>query len=147
MALTLVLCFLPWCIAVGACIVLSPKHLDLVAFHTGYHNLNEIPRGIRRFAHWADIAVQHILIFVAFVVSVFWFDHSIGATLAASILARFVYVWRDFRFDKAIPLGADDRQTMYFLMMNYEVSEEFCIAKPDGGRIALAFDQQKSEGL
>src|ERR1700722_9747782 len=53
MALTLVLCFLPWCIAVGACIVLSPKHLDLVAFHTGYHNLNEIPRGIRRFAHWA----------------------------------------------------------------------------------------------
>ena len=45
-----VVCFLPWCIAVGATLSLAPQYLELVTFQTGY-----VPsiRGVRRFAYWA----------------------------------------------------------------------------------------------
>ena len=38
---------------------------------------------------------------------------ALGVTVAALVLSRFIFVWQDFEFDQSIPLGEDDRQSLY----------------------------------
>jgi hypothetical protein len=111
--------FLPWCVAVGGAILFSPKHLDLVAFGPGYI---KTPRGIHRFAHWADSGMQHIGIFLGFLASVGWVFPTFGLLLFGGLAAQFLYAWQDFVADPNVPLGADDRQTMYIVATQFGLS-------------------------
>ncbi|KIJ10451.1 hypothetical protein PAXINDRAFT_16536 [Paxillus involutus ATCC 200175] len=85
-----ILLFIPWCAAVGGALLLSPNHVELVAFRTGYL---PSPKGLRRFARWADCAYPHVMVFFACVVVVLWVDRS-------------------------IPLGEDDQQSLYLVIMD-----------------------------
>ncbi|KZT05054.1 uncharacterized protein LAESUDRAFT_750764 [Laetiporus sulphureus 93-53] len=129
-----ILFFLPWSIAVGGAILLSPKHLELITFSPGYLASE---RGARRFAHWADTAVPHIVIFLAPVAVLMWWNLSIGALVAAAILAGFVYAWHDFHVDLSVPLGEDDRQSIYLAVTKMYLREGFTMRVPmrsDDGR-------------
>ncbi|KAF9459384.1 hypothetical protein BDZ94DRAFT_1324806 [Collybia nuda] len=114
-----VVIFLPWCVAVGGVILLCPKYLDLVAFGPGYV---ETPRGIRRLAYWADSGMQHVGIFLAFLATIAWLLPMFGIILASGMVAQFVYAWYDFVVDPNVPLGADDRQTMYIVATQFGLS-------------------------
>lgn len=120
------ICFVPWCVAVGGALLLFPQNLEFIAFQTGY--LKSV-QGIQRFAHWANYASDHLMIFIAFTFAVGYCNTSFGATLGAFVLARFIYVWQDFKFDRSIPLGQDDRQSMYMVAMmeDYGIREDTVI--------------------
>lgn len=111
-----IVCFLPWCVAVGGIIVLSPSHLDTVASVLGY---TKPVKGIYRFAHWSECAMHHVVIFLGVVASIAWWSHAAGILLVAGLLAQSFLAWGDFVVDRTIPLGDDDRQTIYLLAMQY----------------------------
>ena len=108
----LIVCFLPWCIAVGGALVLFPDHLEYLAFQTGYVTL---PAGIRRFSHWAEYGMQHIVIFSAFLGLFVFVFRTTGFLLIGGLLAQFCHVWNRFSLDRTVPLGTDDLQTIYLL--------------------------------
>ncbi|KAK2462195.1 hypothetical protein APHAL10511_005783 [Amanita phalloides] len=106
-------CFIPWCICVGGTMLLWPDKLELVAFQAGYV---DSMRGIRRFAHWADLGQQFVMIFLAFLVCILWFLPRVaGVTLVAGLISRFIFVWQGFQIDYSLPLGEDDRHSLYLL--------------------------------
>ncbi|KAG9310820.1 hypothetical protein JVU11DRAFT_8673 [Chiua virens] len=109
-----ILFFVPWCVAVGGALLLFPNHVELVAFRTGY-----LPsqKGLRRFAHWAECGEQHVLIFLASLVALLWYDRIFGLSLTSIVVSRLVWVWHGFKVDRRIPLGEDDRQSLYLVVM------------------------------
>ncbi|KAI9463422.1 hypothetical protein HD554DRAFT_2123974, partial [Boletus coccyginus] len=102
-----ILLFVPWCTLVGGALLLFPNHVELIAFGPGYL---ESPKGIRRFAHWAECGQQHVMIFLAYLVTVLWYHCALGLSLTSIVVSRFVFVWHAFKVDKSIPLGEDDQQ-------------------------------------
>jgi hypothetical protein len=130
------ICFLPWCIAVGAAILLCPNRMELFAFAPGYQTS---PTGIHRFAYWADCAKQHVAIFFAFMAYVWMYNGPLGVSLAAGVLAGFVYSWRDFVLNRSIPLGNDDQQSIYLVFANYGLDREasLVLQKNDMGYFVL----------
>ncbi|KAG2099225.1 uncharacterized protein F5147DRAFT_712271 [Suillus discolor] len=104
--------FVPWCAIVGGALLLFPQELELVVFRPGY--LKSL-QGIRRFAHWADCAFHHAMIFLAFVVALMWYKAAVGVPVACGLMSRFLYVWTGFQVDSNVPLGWDDQQSLYLL--------------------------------
>lgn len=104
--------FVPWCATVGGALLLFPQKLELVVFRPGYL---ETLQGIRRFAHWADCAFHHAMIFLALVVALMWYKAAVGIPVACGLMSRFMYVWTGFQVDSKVPLGLDDRQSLYLL--------------------------------
>ncbi|KAG1850107.1 hypothetical protein C8R48DRAFT_383067 [Suillus tomentosus] len=104
--------FVPWCATVGGALLLFPQELELVVFRPGY--LKSL-QGIRRFAHWADCAFHHAMIFLAFVVALMWYKAAVGVPVACGLMSRFLYVWTGFQVDSSVPLGWDDQQSLYLL--------------------------------
>ncbi|EGO03097.1 hypothetical protein SERLA73DRAFT_158717 [Serpula lacrymans var. lacrymans S7.3] len=115
------ICFIPWCISVGGAIVLFPNHMELVAFTPGYLSS---PKGLRRFAHWADCAYHHIMIFLSVVVVLTWYNPQLGVSLGGAVSARALYVWNNFSIDKTIPLGEDDQQSLYLIMTDSAFNDD-----------------------
>ncbi|KAF8549683.1 hypothetical protein OG21DRAFT_1514930 [Imleria badia] len=109
-----ILLFLPWCAAVGGALLLFPSYVELVAFRPGYL---ESPKGIRRFAHWAECGQQHVMIFLACLVAALWYNFSLGISLSSIVMSRLVFMWHGFKVDKSIPLGEDDQQSLYLIIM------------------------------
>ncbi|KIM43049.1 hypothetical protein M413DRAFT_26253 [Hebeloma cylindrosporum] len=108
-----VICFLPWCIAVGGALILAPENLESVAFRSGY--LPSVS-GIRRYSHWAQYGYHHIVAFLTALGAITWMFPTIGVMGMGALLAQFCIAWHSFLFDRNIPLGEDDRQTVYILM-------------------------------
>ncbi|TFY56621.1 hypothetical protein EVJ58_g7527 [Rhodofomes roseus] len=127
---TKVLFFLPWCIAVGGAILLSPQHLNLVAFKTGYVSHE---RGPHRFGYWAECAHQHVVIFLAVLAVGAWWNLRYGTWVVAAMLARCVYVWHDFHVDLTVPLGEDDRQSLYLALTKVYLRDNFVMRVPTKG--------------
>lgn len=115
-----ILCFLPWCIAVGGALVLFPDHLEYLAFQTGYVTS---PTGIRRFSHWAEYGLQHVVIFGAFLGLFVFIFPTTGFLLIGGLLAQFYHVWNYFSLDRTVPLGTDDLQTVYLLATTHWLNE------------------------
>ena len=115
-----ILCFLPWCIAVGGSLVLFPDHLEYFAFQTGYLTS---PTGIDRFSHWAEYGMQHIVIFGTFLGLFTFVLPTAGFLLIGGLLAQFYHVWNYFSLDRTIPLGTDDLQTVYLLATTHWLNE------------------------
>ncbi|KAF8126330.1 hypothetical protein EV363DRAFT_1453057 [Boletus edulis] len=101
-----------WCL--GPQNDLGPRCVELVTFRPGYL---ESPKGIRRFAHWAECGQQHVMIFLACLVAVLWYNPALGLSLTSIVVSRFVFVWHAFRVDENIPLGEDDQQSLYLVIM------------------------------
>jgi hypothetical protein len=117
-----VLFFLPWCIGVGGSIVLCPSELDTITFQTGYL---EPLFGIYRFAHWADHTFEHIVIFATFLGFIAWFSPALGVMLGCAVVALAVNAWSDFELDPSVPLGGDDRQSVYLSVTKFWLTDEF----------------------
>lgn len=106
--------FVPWCFAIGGAILLFPQYLDLITFKTGYMPPPELAR---RFAYWAQHAWQFIVIFLGIVAAISYCEPARGITFSALAMARFFYVWSSFKFDQSVPLGQDDRQSIYMALV------------------------------
>jgi len=127
-----ILLFVPWCAAVGGALLLFPSHVEIVAFRTGYL---PSPKGIRRFAHWAECGQQHIAIFLACLVAVVWYNRALGLSVAGVVATRFAFVWGAFEVDWRIPLGEDDQQSLYLVMTGLASRDgSFRVSGPRGGR-------------
>ncbi|KAJ3568049.1 hypothetical protein NP233_g5962 [Leucocoprinus birnbaumii] len=120
-ALRMVL-FLPWCIAVGGSIVLCPSKLDTITFRTGYL---EPLFGIHRFAHWADRTFEHIVIFITFIGFLAWLSPVIGVLAGCAVGALALNTWSGFRVDPNVPLGEDDKQSVYLSITKFWLADEF----------------------
>ncbi|PBK68227.1 hypothetical protein ARMSODRAFT_1085529 [Armillaria solidipes] len=129
-ALLKILLFLPWCVLVGATILLSPRHLEYTAFFPGYI---ASPQGIRRFSHWAEVAFPHVMIFFAFIVCVGTQHLPLGVTLAALTVGQSIIAWHDFSYDSEIPVGDDDRQSLYLIAVTLGCSKSFTITQSPRG--------------
>ncbi|KAF8964251.1 hypothetical protein BDZ97DRAFT_1817203, partial [Flammula alnicola] len=86
-------CFLPWCVAVGGALILSPDHLEYIAFGPGYI---EPQSGIRRYSHWAEYGFQHVVAFLAFIGAVVWLFPTLGLLIIGGLLAQFCWAWHSF---------------------------------------------------
>jgi len=112
--------FLPWCVLVGGTILLSPRHLDLVAFRLGCIQPLPAP-GIRRFKHWAETGREFVGIFLGFVASVWaafpWF----GLLVVTGVLGLSFHAWGDFVLDEKrwIKLGKNDTESLWIVLTGY----------------------------
>ncbi|KAL0575724.1 hypothetical protein V5O48_006237 [Marasmius crinis-equi] len=143
-----ILCFLPWSIAVGCALILFPKHLEHVVFSSGYYYANApSPRGIHRFAHLAEYAIPHMTIFLAFLVLSTWFNMPLGLGLVTLTFSQGIMSWQDFQEDLSIPLGEDDRMSVYWVLKRYAVGEGcWGLRKADDGYFITAeFDGGDAE--
>ncbi|KAK0472508.1 hypothetical protein IW261DRAFT_1507797 [Armillaria novae-zelandiae] len=129
-ALLKIILFLPWCVLVGATILLSPQHLEYAAFFPGYI---ASPQGICRFAHWAEVAFPHVMIFFAFIVCIGTQHLLLGITLAALTVGQSIIAWHDFRYDSEIPVGDDDRQSLYLVAVTLRCSKSFTLKQSPRG--------------
>ncbi|THU99276.1 hypothetical protein K435DRAFT_837751 [Dendrothele bispora CBS 962.96] len=135
-----ILGFLPWCIVVGATILLCPRTLETVTFSTGYVFF---PRGIYRFAYWADCAIAHIMIFLACLVVLGIWSPSLGILMTAMVLGQTVLTWQDFVLDGRA-LGEDDRQSIYLSLKMYVKSDgEVMIRQHSSG--GFFFQERKDD--
>ncbi|KAF9522577.1 hypothetical protein CPB83DRAFT_887458 [Crepidotus variabilis] len=116
-AITQALLFLPWCILVGATIVLSPAHLDMIAFSDScWAKFVDKPSSpIYRYAYLAQYGMEHVTIFCGIVFLIIWFLPYAGWLILGCLAAQFSWTWNDFLEDKNIALGEDERQTVYQL--------------------------------
>ncbi|RDB18197.1 hypothetical protein Hypma_000507 [Hypsizygus marmoreus] len=121
--------FLPWCVAVGGAIVLFPTHLELVAFRPGYIST---PRGIRRFSFWAESGLELVAIFFAFLASVWWIYPTFGLLALGGVVAQCMYAWQGFEVDRSLPLGDDDRQSLYLVAKVYGLGDTLLDIKKTG---------------
>ena len=129
-----VLFFLPWCVAVGGAILLSPYHLDHVAFKTGYVSHE---RGPHRFGYWAQCAHQHVVIFLAFLAACLWWNLRYGTWAVAAVLAGTVYAWHDFKINLAVPLGEDERQSLYLALTKVYLQDDFVMRVPTKRAVSM----------
>jgi len=96
--------------------------------------------------------MHHVMIFLAFIVIVGWWKTSIGILLATGVLAQFVFAWRDFVLDRTVPLGEDDRQTIYLVATNYGLDEDsmnlkrtqagYLISPAEKGQVTAESDEE-----
>jgi hypothetical protein len=141
-----VIFFVPWCVAVGGTIVMYPQHLDRVAFSPLAGYITPPPTGIRRFAHWADTAMQHVWIFLGSLASVMWVYPMLGWMLVGGVAAQSVNAWWDFRVDRSVELGADDRQTMYLVLREYGCPDELMgIGRKGSGYVVWRLDRPRGD--
>ncbi|KAK0184813.1 hypothetical protein F5146DRAFT_1073812 [Armillaria mellea] len=131
-ALLKIIFFLPWCALVGAIILLAPRHLEYATFFPGYI---ASPRGIRRFSHWADVAFPHVMIYFAFVVCIATQHLPLGVALAALTLGQSIIAWHDFSYDSEIPIGDDDRQSLYLIAVTLGCSKSFTLMQAPRGYV------------
>lgn len=142
-----ILLFVPWCAAVGGALLLFPSHVETVAFRPGYL---PSPKGIRRFAHWAECGQQHVAIFLACLVVVVWYNRPLGLSVASVVATRFAVVWSAFEVDWSIPLGEDDQQSLYLVMTGLASrGGSFRVSglRGQGGLAAMTMDDTESSSL
>ncbi|KAG2078695.1 hypothetical protein BDR04DRAFT_329169 [Suillus decipiens] len=127
--------FVPWCATVGGALLLFPQKLELVVFRPGYL---ESLQGIHRFAHWAECAFHHAMIFLALVVALMWYKAALGVPVACGLVSRFMYVWTGFQVDSNVPLGWDDRQSLYLLAKGTAFENQTVLIKGCEGEVRIA---------
>lgn len=142
----LALCFPLWTFVVGGCILLSPTtHLDAIAFGSGF--VPSPPSDIARFGYWAENAVPHICTFLAGLCFLIWWRLDLGFSALAIVLCLFWRAWFQFKLDKDVPLGADDRQTIYLVSMVHSLGDGHRFRTGDGSLVDLPSGIKLSKGL
>lgn len=156
------ICFIPWCALVGGTILLFPSYIEKITFGLGgagdsrlrLNYVTSPPKGIQRFAHWAECAIAHIMIFLAAFGSGMWFlacgagnkneGEGMGLGLglptalaaATALIAQTFIAWHDFDFslggsttgwsspEGRRPLGEDDRDSIWIVVRMYVLGKE-----------------------
>lgn len=132
----LALCFPFWTFAVGGCIFLSPTtHLDTITFSSGF--VLPPPSDIARFGYWAENAIPHMCTFLAGLCFVIWWRLDIGFSILVIVLYLFWRAWSHFELDKDVPLGGDDRQTIYLVSMMHTLGDGYRFRTGDGSFVDL----------
>jgi hypothetical protein len=140
--------FLPWCVAVGGMIVMYPEYLESIAFSPLAGFITPVPKGIRRFAHWGETAFQHVWIFLGFLACVMWLNPMVGWMLVGGVAAQGVNAWWDFKVDRNVRLGEDDRQTIYLVLWGYGCADEYLeIGKKGEGYVLWQREKQWCEDM
>lgn len=106
--------FVPWCFSVGGAILLYPQYLNFITFKTGYIAPPDLAQ---RFKHWAEHAWHFIVIFLGLIAAIAYCEPVGGTTIFALTMTRFFHVWSGFKFDQTVPLGQDDQQSIYMVLV------------------------------
>ncbi|KAK0488392.1 hypothetical protein EDD18DRAFT_1466316 [Armillaria luteobubalina] len=114
-ALLIILLFPPWYVLVVATILLSPQHLKYAVFFSVYIASSQ---GVRRFAHRAEVDFPHVMIFFAFIRCIGTEHLLLGITLGTLTIGQSIIAWHDFHYDSQIPVGDDDRQSLYLITVH-----------------------------
>lgn len=142
----LALCFPFWTFAVGGCIFLSPIiHLDAIAFGSGF--VLSPPSDIARFGYWAENAIPHMCSFLAGLCFLIWWRLDLGFSVLVIVLYLFWQAWSDFELNKDIPLGEDDRQTVYLVSMVHALGDGHRFRVGDGSVVDLPPGIKLSRGM
>ena len=110
-----ILLFFPWCVAVGGAIFISPAHLSSLTFSTSLNYISPPLKPVQRYAHWADYGLQHITIFLCFLFAIVWMFPDAGWVVVGAFISQVCWAWHDFLPDRTVPVGEDERQTIYLL--------------------------------
>ena len=142
----LVLCFPFWTFAVGGCIFLCPAtYLDIVTFGSGF-----VPpplSGIARFGYWAENAIPHMCTFLAGLCFLIWWRPDLGLSTLVVVLCLFRRAWSHFELDKDVPLGEDDRQTIYLISMELSLGDGHRFRISDGSFMELPSGIKLNRGI
>ncbi|KAG6905627.1 hypothetical protein DXG01_001536 [Tephrocybe rancida] len=125
-----VLIFLPWCVIAGASILLFPAQLETVVFGLGFVTS---PRGIYRYVFWTEVSKELVGVFIAFLVIVWCSYPKVGLLVMAAVVAQSVYVWQGFRLNRNIPLGEDDKQSLYHVFVHYTSGHAMTLREDEDG--------------
>ena len=145
-ALILVFCFPFWTFAVGGCIFLHPTtHLDAITFSSGF--VLPPPSDIARFGYWAENAISHMCTFLAGLCFLIWWRLDLGLPVLVVVLCLFWKAWSHFELDKDVPLGEDDRQTIYLISMMHTLGDGYRFRASDGSFVDLPPGIKLSRGV
>lgn len=129
----LIVQFVPWCIAVGAAILLWPQSLETVVFRSGYIPAPP-PRGLRRYAFWSKMAPDYVKIFMFTLLGLFNVSVWGAATLVVLGAMRCVYVWKDYKpkevKDLHMRIGQDDMESLWLFVQDEAYIDEVLQACP-----------------
>ncbi|KAI9463419.1 hypothetical protein HD554DRAFT_2040949 [Boletus coccyginus] len=129
---------------VGGTLLLFPNHVELVAFCPRYL---ESPIGVWRLAHWAECGQQHVMIFLASLVTVLWYHYALGLSLTSIVVSGFMFVWHAFKVNKSIPLGEDDQQSLYLVIMGLLSTDGLFSKSCDQPKAARSLEAQDPQAL
>lgn len=132
-----ILCHLPSILAAGCIFLLFPHYIDFLLFHTGYLSAQ---RGVERLGALASVSgvVPIFLCTSAWLVG-FYLRTVLGLTISCALLSRFLYAWWDFRFTQNIPLGEDDRQSIFRIFVKQElgITGDTVVRQPNGSLVRM----------
>lgn len=101
---------------------MRPKKLDKLAFW-----YTEPLKNVQRYAHWADVATEHTVIFLGFILSllVFVSNHTVSALVVSTVLVCGFWGWRDFgwKVDENIAVGSDDRTSVWMILTGFDLEK------------------------
>ena len=141
-----ILLFLPWCIAVGGAIVLSPAHLSSLGFTSILNYISPPSTAIEHFAHWANYGLQHVTIFLGFVITFLWMFPNAGLICLGALMAQFCWAWHDFLPDRTVAIGENERQMVYLLAKNSWLKGITVDLKTVDGRFYVAHSELAAGG-
>ncbi|KAH9847501.1 hypothetical protein C2E23DRAFT_889896 [Lenzites betulinus] len=113
-----VVLFLPWCVLIGGAILLLPAAAGPLAFHHGFTRAPP-PRGLRRFAYWAENAYEHAFVFLAVLAVLLYRDADAqrrACTLGA-LVVRWAWVWLGYCPPAGLHkrIGEDDMESLWLM--------------------------------
>jgi len=75
--------------------------------------------------------------FLAGLCFVIWWRLDIGFSILVIVLYLFWRAWSHFELDKDVPLGGDDRQTIYLVSMMHTLGDGYRFRTGDGSFVDL----------
>ncbi|KAG6815961.1 hypothetical protein H0H87_009874 [Tephrocybe sp. NHM501043] len=137
-----ILIFLPWCIIAGASILLFPLHLEMIVFQPGFVTS---PQGIHRYAFWSTVVKELVGAFIASLLVLLYTVPKVGVPVLCAAITQFVFAWQDFRVNCEIPLGEDDRQSLYYIWKFHASGETLGLREDEKGFYAMVDGAKASE--
>jgi hypothetical protein len=127
-------------------VLLCPTtHLDAITFTSGF--VLPPPSDIARFGYWAENAIPHMCTFLAGLCFLIRWRLGLGLSALAVVLCLFWRAWSHFELDKDVPLGEDDRQTIYLVSMAHTLGDGHRFRASDGSFVDLPPGIKLSRGI
>ncbi|KZT21753.1 hypothetical protein NEOLEDRAFT_727996 [Neolentinus lepideus HHB14362 ss-1] len=112
-----VLFFLPWCILVGAAIMVCPAMVPVIAFRTGYFS-DRMSSCVHRLAYYIDSAAYHVFIFVAFLGFTGWYLPDLRLLLILVLTLATLCAWGEFLLGRRGDRNEDELTAIWASLKN-----------------------------
>ncbi|TFK50647.1 hypothetical protein OE88DRAFT_280058 [Heliocybe sulcata] len=109
--------FLPWCVLVGAAIMVCPALVPIIAFRTGYFRNRQSSR-LHRLAYYVDSAAHHVLIFVAFLGFTGWYLPGLRTLFVLVLALATLHAWGSFLLGRRKSCEQDERVDLWASLRN-----------------------------